>query len=224
MINIPLLYHGTDLRFVNFSEDLRKNFHDYCYYLREILYSKFSQYYDFNDNNHSTFKDFMGICLDNNPKLMKNFQEAMSDVLLSKKSEEYEYGSFYVTSDLFSAFFYAKKAYAGGEFAFAAYALAKAAKERGLQDWYHNDKIPNIDVFVDNLIKVAEDTPQPVIFKINNINPLFLKTEANESIDRYIRNGKLTAVDFRYTGPIVLTDYEYIVVDDDFLNKTFKNS
>ncbi len=32
---LPILYHGTDLRFVNFPEDLRKNYHQYCYYLRK---------------------------------------------------------------------------------------------------------------------------------------------------------------------------------------------
>ena len=26
---LPTLYHGTDLRFVNFPEDLRKNYHLY---------------------------------------------------------------------------------------------------------------------------------------------------------------------------------------------------
>jgi len=223
MIEIPTLYHGTDLRFAKLPEDLRKNFLAYCHYLREVLYAHFSPYYSINEPSHESLKSFMEDVQDENPKLFENLREGLCDIMMSKISEEYEYGSLYLTSWMFSAIDYAKKAYAGGEFAFAAYALAKAAKAKGLQEWYNNEQL-NMEQFVDSLIAVAEAKPDPVIYKITDINPSFLRTEQNESIERYIRNGKLTVTEFRYTAPLTLSNYEYIIVDDDFIEQQNKTT
>jgi len=219
MINLPTLYHGTDLRFATLPEDIRKSVLVYCNYLREVLYLKFSPYYILNEPNHESLKAFMGNVIDDQPKLLENLIEGIGDIMMSKMSEDYEYGSLYLTSSILSAFHYAKKAFAGGEFAFAAYALAKAAKAKGLQEWYLNDKVPNMEQVVDALISIAESTPQPVIYKITGINPSFLRTEQNESIERYIQNGRIRVSEFRYSEPLLLSDYEYITVDDDFFEK-----
>lgn len=218
MIDIPTLYHGTDLRFARLPEDIRKRYLAYCYYLREVLYVHFAQYYIINEPKHESLKSFMGDVLGDHPKLFEILKEGLSDIMMSKISEDYEYGSLYLTSWMFSAIKYAKKAYAGGEFAFSAYALAKAAKAKGLQEWYHNDEL-NMNQFVDRLIEVAEAKPQPVIYKISDINPIFLRTEQNESIERYTRNGKLTVTEFRYTAPLNLSNYEYMIVDEDFIEQ-----
>ncbi len=165
----------------------------------------------------------MGDVLDNEPELFNILKDALNAILLSKVSEDYEYGSLYLTSNIISAYLYAKKAYAGGEFAFAAYALAKAAKAKGLEDWYLNEELPTMGQFVDILIKVAEETPQPVIYKLIGLDPKHLRTEANESIDRYIRNGRLYATEFRYTDNLDLNKFEYEVVDEKFIER-MKNS
>lgn len=217
-IEIPILYHGTDLRFAKLPEDLRKSFLACCYYLREVLYAHFKLYYNIKEPDFESLKDFMGDVIDEDSKLFDNLRKGLCDIMMSKISEDFEYGSLYLTSWMFSAILYAKKAYAGGEFAFSAYALAKAAKAKGLQEWYHNDEL-NMEQFVDSLIAVAEAKPEPVIYKITDINPSFLRTEQNESIERYIRNGKLTVTEFRYTEQLTLSNYEYFIVDEDFIEQ-----
>lgn len=222
--NYPkMFYHGTDLRFVSLSEEVRKGMQSYCCYLREVLCRRFSPYYDLGDKDHKRLKELLGESIDREPKILENLVEGMADVMMSKKSEDYEYGAFYITSNIFYAHMYAEKAFAGGEFAFAAYALAKAAKEAGLQKWYLNDELGDVGKVVDTLILVAEKKPMPVIFKLPDIEPEYLRTEQNESIEKYIQNGKLNASDFRYSKQVNLLDYDYYIVDEEFKNKLYND-
>ena len=217
--NYPkLFYHGTDLRFVNIEEDIRKLIYTYCYYLREVLYRRFSDYYDIEDKDHKRLKELLGESIENTPKVFENLLEGLQDILMSKISEDYEYGALYLTSNLFYAHMYAEKAIAGGEFAFAAYALAKAARVARLQEWYLNEQLKGLDNVIDALILLAEGKPKPVIFKIPEtaIEAELLRTEQNESIERYIQDGKLRVTDFRYGGTVNLMDYDFYVVDEDF--------
>lgn len=214
--NFPkVFYHGTDLRYINLPIDVRKNFLAYCYGLRELLYFRFSQY-DIQDLKHSKLKELLGDVVDKEPKVFENLIEALNDVFMSKMSEDFEYGSFYITSNIFSAYMYAKKSYAGGEFAFAAYAMARAAKAIGHEDWYTIDKMPELPTFVDIFIDLAEGTPIPAIIKITDVNPERLRTEQNENVGRYIQNGELHHTEFRYNKDVDLTSYEYYIVDDAF--------
>ena len=189
--NYPkVFYHGTDLTFVTMPEDFRKLYQSYCKYFRETLFGKFYPYHPMGETD-------------------------IVDITSSRMTEEYEYGDFYITSDRLNAVMYAQKAFAGGEFAFSAYALVKAAKVAGLQEWYQNEQLPNLDKIVDCIIGIAEAEPHPVIYKLTDIDAEYLRTECNCSIESYIKDGWLNETEFRYNKPVDLNQYKYDVVDKD---------
>lgn len=166
----------------------------------------------------------LGKSVEEDPKILENLLEALLDITNSRMSEEYEYGDFYITSQRLNAVMYAQKAFSGGEFAFAAYALVKAAKVAGLQEWYLNEKLPNLEKIADCLIGIAEAEPHPVIYKLTDVDPEYLRTECNERIEKYIRNGWLYETEFRYNKPVDLRRYEYDVVDKELKIEIEKNN
>ena len=214
--NYPeVFYHGTDLVFSSMPEDFRKLYLEYCKYFRETLYPRFYQYHPIGESDDTRIRSLLGKAAEVHPKILENLLEALLDISSSRLTEEYEYGDFYITSHRFNAVMYAQKAFAGGEFAFSAYALVKAAKMAGLQDWYLNEKLPNLEKIADCLIGLAEAEPHPVIYKLTDVDPEYLRTECNERIEKYIRNGWLNETEFRYNKPVDLSQYEYDVVDKD---------
>ena len=214
--NYPeVFYHGTELVFSSMPEDFRKLYLEYCKYFRETLYPRFYQYHPIGESNDTRIRALLGKAAEVHPKILENLLEALLDISSSRLTEEYEYGDFYITSQRLNAVMYAQKAFAGGEFAFSAYALVKAAKVEGLQDWYLNEKLPNLEKIADCLISLAEAEPHPVIYKLTDVDPEYLRTECNERIEKYIRNGWLNETEFRYNKPVDLSQYEYDVVDKD---------
>ena len=222
--NFPeVFYHGTDLTFATMPEDFRKLYLRYCKYFRDTLFNKFYPYHPVGETDNERIKALLGKAANDDPKVLDNLLEALVDITSSRVTEEYEYGDFYITSDRLNAVMYAQKAFAGGEFAFSAYALVKAAKVAGLQEWYQNEQLPNLDKIVDCLIGIAEAEPHPVIYKLTDIDAEYLRTECNERIENYIRNGWLNETEFRYNKPVDLSQYEYDVVDKD-LKKEIEKS
>lgn len=214
--NYPdVFYHGTDLTFATMPEDFRKLYLRYCKYFRDTLFNKFYPYHPVGETDNERIKALLGKAANDDPKVLDNLLEALVDITSSRVTEEYEYSDFYITSDRLNAVMYAQKAFAGGEFAFSAYALVKAAKVAGLQEWYQNEQLPNLDKIVDCLIGIAEAEPHPVIYKLTDIDAEYLRTECNERIENYIRNGWLNETEFRYNKPVDLSQYEYEVVDKD---------
>lgn len=223
--NYPeVFYHGTDLVFSSMPEDFRKTYLAYCKYFRETLYPRFYQYYPIGESDNTRIKTLLGKSVEEDPKILENLLEALLDITNSRMSEEYEYGDFYITSQRLNALMYAQKAFSGGEFAFAAYALVKAAKVAGLQEWYLNEKLPNLEKIADCLIGIAEAEPHPVIYKLTDVDPEYLRTECNERIEKYIRNGWLYETEFRYNKPVDLRRYEYDVVDKELKIEIEKNN
>lgn len=223
--NYPdVFYHGTDLTFATMPEDFRKLYLRYCKYFRDTLYNKFYPYHPVGETDNERIKALLGKAANDDPKVLDNLLEALVDITSSRVTEEYEYGDFYITSDRLNAVMYAQKAFAGGEFAFSAYALVKAAKVAGLQEWYQNEQLPNLDKIVDCLIGIAEAEPHPVIYKLTDIDAEYLRTECNERIENYIRNGWLNETEFRYNKPVDLRRYEYDVVDKELKIEIEKNN
>ena len=211
--NYPdVFYHGTDLVFASMPEGFRKLYLSYCKYFRETLFPRFYQYYTIGEKDDSRLKSLLGVTAEKS-KIIENLKEALLDLACSRTTEEYEYGDFYITTNRLNAVMYAKKAFAGGEFAFSAYALIKAAKAAGLQDWYQNDKLPDLEKIADCIIGIAEAESHPVIYKLTDIDPEYLRTECNERIEKCIRNGWLSETEFRYSKPIDLSLYEYDVIE-----------
>lgn len=223
--NYPeVFYHGTDLVYSSMPEDFRKLYLEYCKYFRETLYPKFYQYHPIGESDETRIRTLLGKAAEETPKVLENLLEALLDITNSRMSEEYEYGDFYITSQRLNAVMYAQKAFSGGEFAFAAYALVKAAKVAGLQEWYLNEKLPNLEKIADCLIGIAEAEPHPVIYKLTDVDPEYLRTECNERIEKYIRNGWLYETEFRYNKPVDLRRYEYDVVDKELKIEIEKNN
>lgn len=174
--NYPdVFYHGTDLTFATMPEDFRKLYLRYCKYFRDTLFNKFYPYHPVGETDNERIKALLGKAANDDPKVLDNLLEALVDITSSRVTEEYEYGDFYITSDRLNAVMYAQKAFAGGEFAFSAYALVKAAKMAGLQEWYQNEQLQNLEKIADCLIGIAEAEPHPVIYKLTDVDPVYVR-------------------------------------------------
>lgn len=203
---LPTLYHGTDLKFVNMTDESREEHNNFCFAVIKIA-RYFSQFIDEKIDD-----------LDKqNPELAGNIRKALNNLKMIGVSEEWEYGSFYLTSNKDSACLYALKAFAGGEIGFTAYYLIKGF-ELIVSDFskigISNDKVKSFKT-------IAEAEPKPAIFSFDDLSPEYLRPESGGSFQSCVANGRITESSFRYIKPIVLDPNRAELIDRDyFFDKT----
>lgn len=195
---LPTLYHGTDYRFVNLPEDIRKTYHKCCHVFIKELSKLYSPYI------HQQRQDKIGFLSEeqkkDNPQLAKNIEEAMTNLTAMQCSEEWEYGDFYLTSNKVSACMYAYKSFAGGELGFTAYHLLKGAELIGVD----LSKYKDLEGPVRAIKLMAEGTPQPAIYSFDDLSPDYLQPASGGSLQKYIQNGRIGIEEFRYKQPVKL--------------------
>ena len=212
---MPRLYHGTDLRFVKIHEDVRQKYLAFC----KSLINDFIKIYEPYITNKESISEQIAILDKSN--IASDLHSAISVLSLVNCSEEFEYGDFYLTSDKYEACQYAHNAFVGGELANTTYHLYKALPYIGMKDLY--DKLTNM-FFIQLMNKLADEEHQPAIFYFDNLSPEYLRTEMNENITSYVRNGRFTVSSFRYSQPLSLDTDHYELLDLDLataMNKIF---
>ena len=213
---LPTMYHGTDLKIFNLSDEDRKKFNKACVksiaalrdFYRPYLHQKN------NEKNEVLTKEQE----EQNPGLSNYIYKALSNLRMMNLSEEWEYGDFYLTSSKMLACLYANQAFAGGEIGFTAYFLIRGAELNGV------DLSKQLDLNEIDFIKaVAEGEPQPVIFVVDNLSPEYLRTLTGGCIQRNIRDGKIIGEnEFRYIRPVTLDPSKAEIIDKD-LKKSIQN-
>ena len=195
---LPTMYHGTDMRFALFPEEIRKAYLQFC---QSIIGGTKDLYQPYilpgEDRKELLSEDTQNLC----PDLADKVKDALNNLMMMNWSEDFQYGDFYLTSHKHQAAMYAINAYAGGELGYTTYYLAKGLQVAGIINLFEIDQLR--DMFKVMTILVEEEH-KPAIFKVDKLSPLYLRTEQNESIQRYIREGRLTAFSFRYLKPLKL--------------------
>ena len=195
---LPTLYHGTDLRFASLPEETRKGYCIFCHSiingLRDVCRPFFAPGNDRVELLNEDIKNQY-------PDLSDKVHKALSNLMMMGRSEDFQYGDFYVSSQKWEAIMYAFDAYVGGELGFNTYYLAKGLQMAGVVNLFEMEQLRD---YFKTMTKMVEEEHKPAIFSFDNLSPLYLRTEQNESIQRYIVDGKLKASSFRYLKPIKL--------------------
>lgn len=206
---LPTLYHGTDLRFAFLPEEARNTYTQNCHSILEGLRDLYWSYI----MDGVEGKELLSKNLHNQyPELSANINEALANISMMGWSEDFQYGDFYLTSRRHEACMYAHKAYAGGELGFNTYYLARGLQLAGVVDLF--DKVEFRDFFKVMTIFV-EGEHKPAIFRFDNLSPLYLRTEQNEGIYGYIRDGRFQVFSFRYLNTIQLDIRQAEILDKD---------
>lgn len=223
MIKVPILYHGTDARFVTLPDNIRQGYKTICINMINFFLPKFHQF--FLKPEEEVAKAFLADSLESNPTILPDFQQSLAEIELSGQGcGDYQYEHFYVTSSWLQACIYAKDSFVGGELARHTYNFLRAAKLMGMLDDSQNKAIED---FYQVMNRIASEEPKPVIFTFKDIRPEDLLTEQGEKIDKYVReDGRIVGVNsFRLltTPPLDLDNAKYIDYEQEIANFSRKS-
>ena len=191
---IPKFYHGTDLKVAALGDQTRKIFQTASLEVAKFLYMKIEEFEKDNGDISQLFDE----PFKSDKNFLAGLHGAQTNMLTHLSgSEDFQYGDFYLTTHWPDAVQYAQGAFAGGEIGTTAYYLTKAALLAGKREW-----IAHFDKAAEAIVDLGDSERFPIILEFTDIDLECLRTEEDENIERYIRNGRLTATSFRYNKPI----------------------
>lgn len=198
MKHIPL-YHGTDKRLVQMTQEERERYLKSCVsmieYLRTILLLHKNELIHW----EKVIEEKGG------KVLWTNFYQTLllSEAVLNKEENNsgmnFKYGDLYLTGDKNKAINYARRAFAGGEQGLFAYRLIQGTEILGM---LHLDS-PEIEQNVNTIKMFAESEPQPVVLQVSNIDYDCLLLESGEPVN-IEEDFLLKGLSYRYTKPYQL--------------------
>ncbi len=202
-MDTPIMYHGTDLRMVSMSEQERINYKNKCFSLAEYLWPNFSECLnlgDFYQELKRVVSKKKGVSEWN------NFWHAINcySAYINKcQFYQYESGCIYLTNLKFRAEEYARKAFAGGELGMIAYRFQEMAAFIGI----NLNLQPNaLQIALEEIRKMGNSTPQPVIFEIRDYHLDKLQFENGKPVPMSLLSSLNTGFggSFRYCDQIEL--------------------
>lgn len=223
MIKVPILFHGTDARFVALPDDIRQGYKTICFNMINFFLPRFHPF--FLKAKEEVAKAFPADSLEANSAILTDFQQSLTEIELCEQGcGDFQYEHFYVTSSWLEACMYAKDSFVGGELARHTYNFLRAAKHLGMLDDPQNKAIED---FYQVMNRIASEEPKPIIFTFNDIRPEDLLTEQGEKIDRYVReDGRIAGVNsFRLliTPTLNLDNAKFIDVEQEIANYSNKS-
>ena len=192
---VPKFYHGTDMRLCVMHEEYRKLYLKACHVLAKNMYYKVETYKE----GIGSLESLFDITDEKEKTVFDNFSHELLTIEINLMGyEDFQYDSFYVTTSWMEAVQYAQNAFGGGEIGTVAYHILKGVETAGKQEWYrgHED-------IVKKILDMGDGQHFPVVFEIPNVDLEKLRTEEDESVFKYIYNGKIHASSFRYSGNVV---------------------
>lgn len=182
MIKVPLLYHGTDARIVEMSSTERQQYLKKCRQVVDYLfpfYNELASTFETVEKlycgqkiytQESLLKIKYGDKLKSIPGLYYNLNEKITMMQAQMNgNKQYQYGSFYLTSDRRIAFNYAVDSFAGGELGLVAYRFIQ-----GLDIVVFDNFNPSTELLqsIKTIQDFASDEQQdnPVIFTFKDID------------------------------------------------------
>lgn len=213
MDKLPILYHGTDARFVRMSKEKRMEYLNKCNKVIDYLWGVFQPLW--------TTTEVVEITLSNGKigyvpqkkieiiaskftskeeRIVKNnFFESLSRVEAWKKGNaQYQYGDLYLTSLRETAINYARRAFAGGETGLNAYRLIEGAELLQIEGWNNNNDIIQTIAEIIQVIG-TKDNDEPVVISIYDIDDDKLFADTGNVLDKGIPQQL-----FRYVGEYTL--------------------
>lgn len=194
-MNLPTLYHGTDLRIVLMTEEERRTFKEYCKKVLDYMWKIYENSYD--EISSGKFKDVLGVTK------WHNLCNALTVSSANHNgNEQYQYDSFHLTTMKVKAEDYARRAFAFGEIGLAAYRMYVAAISLNLP-------IKEIEE-AKHIVRFATDYNKikPVVFEITDLDVNLLEVEKIKSLQHVIDvfGDRLGDIDltFHYHGKINL--------------------
>lgn len=203
-INLPVLYHGTDLRIVLMTEEERKTFKEYCKKVFDYMWKLYENSYD--EILSGKFKDILGVTK------WHNLCNALTVCSANhNRNEQYRYDSFHLTTMKVKAENYARRAFAFGEIGLTAYRMYDAAILLKLS-------IKEIKEEANHVVRFATDYDniKPVVFEITDLDVDLLEVENFKSLQHFIDvfGDRLSDIDliFHYYGKINLNPSNAIYI------------
>lgn len=169
-LQIPPMYHGTDARIIRMgSEEIKRiksKYEDALHY----MWTLFKPLYD---RDHETLKRCLDF--DNRPEdFYKLLDKLHCCSAMHNGREEYQYEALYLTNSIERAKGYARRAYAFGEIGEVTYVMYKAAMIIKFKDWNPTEEITDTLEFIKEF---AEDDSEPVVLKLENLDPLYFEMD-----------------------------------------------
>lgn len=216
---IPYLYHGTDARIINMSNEERNQYIadcklvvDYLWNLFKPLFSSYEMTQIIVEGKQATvntrkIEKYKDLFVSQNLEILyNNLLEKLWMTETSKEgNQQYQYGGLYLTSSEITARHYAVNSFAGGEIGLTAHRFIEGAeiiKLKGL----HSDKIINSAMERIEAFATDQASINPVVVKVRNIEPSYLLTDKGESIDWF--SDLFFAQHFRYIKKDVRLDLD----------------
>lgn len=169
-LQIPPMYHGTDARIIRMGSEEIKRIKSKCEDALHYMWTLFKPLYD---RDHETLKRCLDF--DNRPEdFYKLLDKLHCCSAMHNGREEYQYEALYLTNSIERAKGYARRAYAFGEIGEVTYVMYKAAMIIKFKDWNPTEEITDTLEFIKEF---AEDDSEPVVLKLENLDPLYFEMD-----------------------------------------------
>lgn len=212
------LYHGTDARIVDMSEEERMQYLQGCNLVIDALYPLFKPLLEWEKvegirNGEKVFYYEYPLKLRYEQLLNEKGGQYMYINLLEKLSmigarnngsELYQYNNLYFCASKLDAMNYAQRSYAGGEIGLNAHRLIQGAEIIGFENMYCDSKVKLAAEKIKEFAR--EGNERPAIITTRNIDTNFLFSEDGKTIDKLDLDewSKKHRIKFRYTKPVDL--------------------
>ena len=212
------LYHGTDARIIEMSEEERVQYLQDCNLVIDALHPLFKPLLKW--EKVETVRNGQTIYIYEYPlklrceKLLNEkggqymfinlFEKLMMIDARNNNAGLYQYTDLYFCSSKIDAMNYARRSYAGGETGLNAYRLIQGAEIIGFENMYYDQKVKLAAEKIKEFAK--EGNERPAIVTINEIDTDYLFNEDGKNIDKFdlYEWSKKHRIKFRYTKSVNL--------------------
>lgn len=230
------LFHGTDARIIEMTNEERLEYLDCCNMVIDALYPLFKPLLTW-EKVECVVNGEKIVCYEYPLKLRyekvlneKGGQFMYTNLLEKLKMIEarynasalYQYGSLYLCDKKSSAMRYSQRSYAGGETGLMAYRLIEGVEHIGFDTPYKSAQVEKAVAAVKEFGK--EGSEKPAIVTISAIDPAYLSFEDGKPLDaddiRELEEGKRNSDrKFRYGKPIELKDCKVELLNRELYNQ-----
>lgn len=202
-MELPIMYHGSDLRIISMTREGRVDYKKKALSLAGYLWPYYSQCMELGP----FYQDLKArVSNDLGEHFWISFYNALCcfcGFLNNNQLYQYDKEIIYLTNWKFRAENYARRAFAGGEMGMIAYFLQEMARFVEID---LNSLPNNLKTALDDVRKMGNTAPQPVVFEIKDYDIDNLKLENGKPIPEWMLASfrDKCKSSFRYYGKIEL--------------------
>ena len=230
------IYHGTDARMIEMSDEERLQYLSYCNLVIDNLYPFFKPLMvnEMIEVEHKGQKIYVPKTLlevrykklldeKGEPFLYTNLFEKLTMVeARNNGSGLYQYDDVYFCSSKTKAMHYSCRSYAGGETGLMAYRLIQGAEIIGFDNLYNTEEVKKAAEIIKDFAKEGNERPAIVTMDEYDINSLFLEKGTPLSkldLEEWHKSKNKCHISFRYTGPVDFRKCKLELLNEELHNK-----